>query len=560
MSEAEPLALRRVGFLASAIAAFTLVVAALARHYGWFELRPGGASFEARIYPVFGLFYGAALIVSLRRTWLGAIMAAFGGSALIAFATNQLVPSQAALILVGIAVPALLWLIVAVTELDRRGATRTLIATGVMTVVGFAVGHAVYDAAWGPTHPESTVAELAPSPLRWVWAGNVTATSAEVRAKPDRPAEQAVLLVADNPDFTDPTRVDARDGRPPVFGFVVDDLEPATEYHYAVEIDGTLDAVRTGRFRTFPSAEADFVIAVGSCARIGSNGRVFDTIASHDPLLYLITGDFHYGDIRQNDIERYREVMDLTLSEPAQSALYRSTAIAYVWDDHDYGPNNADSASTSRVAAMASYREHVPSYPLAGPETAVHQAFTIGRVRVVMTDARSARDQGAGTLLGDEQKAWLLEELEASASTHPLVVWVNPVPWVDDADPLADTWGGFADERTEIANFIVEHDIDNLLMVSGDAHMVAIDDGSNTNFSDHPGSGFPLLQAAALDRPGSLKGGPYSEGAIAGGGQFGIIEIDDRASEIEVTLTARNWQDEVLMTHSFVVPTGTPGA
>src|SRR5690606_6078407 len=83
-------------------------------------------------------------------------------------------------------------------------------------------------------------------------------------------------------------------------------------------------------------------------------------------------------------------------------------------------------------------------------------------------------------------------------------------------------------------------------MLSGDAHMVAIDDGSHTDYrtpapdgtaarggeagldaAGAGGAGFPLLHAAALDRPGSVKGGPYSEGAYPGPGQFGTLTVRD---------------------------------
>ena len=62
-------------------------------------------------------------------------------------------------------------------------------------------------------------------------------------------------------------------------------------------------------------------------------------------------------------------------------------------------------------------------------------------------------------------------------------------------------------------------------MLSGDAHMLAIDDGTHNTYGGS-GPGFPVFHAGALDRPGSLKGGPYSEGAVPDGGQFGVIEVD----------------------------------
>lgn len=60
-----------------------------------------------------------------------------------------------------------------------------------------------------------------------------------------------------------------------------------------------------------------------------------------------------------------------------------------------------------------------------------------------------------------------------------------------------------------------------LVILSGDAHMIAVDNGTYS-----PG-GIPVFHAAALGRPGSIKGGPYSHGAFPGTGQFGTVEIRD---------------------------------
>ena len=92
-------------------------------------------------------------------------------------------------------------------------------------------------------------------------------------------------------------------------------------------------------------------------------------------------------------------------------------------------------------------------------------------------------------------------------------------------------------------------------MVSGDAHMVAIDDGTNSDYASGGGAGFPVLHAAALDRPGSVKGGPYSDGAFPGGGQYGILAVDDRADGVTVTLAGRRWDGTTIVEHRFEIPT-----
>ncbi len=542
--------------LAVAAAIVAVVVLIAGGRYGWLDYRPGGAAFDVQIVPAFVAVLVVALVVALKWEVAGGALAGFVAAALVAFATKQLVAPHAALVVALFAIPALLWLVIDIAQSSRRGAAIGIGVTFALTAIGFFVGQRVYDHFWGPTHPASTVPALADSPVEWVWAGAVTSNEAEVRASV-RDSGSVRLAASTSVDLSQPRWVEPIDESGRVVGFRMDDLAADTEYHYAVEVDGMLDDVRAGTFRTFPVGASSFSVAIGSCARVGSNGAIFDTIRELDPLLYLVTGDIHYGDNGVNDLERYREVMDLTLRQPAQSALYRSTPIAYVWDDHDYGANDADGNSPSRQAAMETYREYVPSYELGGADSAVYQAFTIGRVRFVLTDARSARnldrneERSTASMLGTEQKEWFKEEIVDAAASNELVVWVNPVPWVAEEEDGADHWGGFADERRALADVIADNDIDNLLMISGDAHMLAIDDGTNTDYSTEGYPGFPLLHAAALDRPGSVKGGPYTEGAIGSGGQFATMEVVDDGDTITVGLTGFKWDGSELMSYEF---------
>ncbi len=178
----------------------------------------------------------------------------------------------------------------------------------------------------------------------------------------------------------------------------------------------------------------------------------------------------------------------------------------------------------------------MPHYPLPlapqadGP---IAQTFDVGRVRFVMTDARSERLPPERTLLGSRQKDWLLQQLErAAADQVPLLVWVNPVPWITP-DGDADGWGRFAAERQEIGDRITALGLGSrLLMLSGDAHMLAFDDGRN-----NPHGGFVVAQAAPLDRFVRSKGGPYShEPPRQRNGQFATLQVEDTGSTLTATL------------------------
>ncbi len=542
--------LRVAGFSAALAAA---VFMWLDSRSGWLNYRPGGTAFFTYVRPVFYVLLLVGALLAVKWEVAGGVVAAFAAGGIGAIAVNQLVGWHAFLVVVLLAIPAAIWLMVDLLDWSRlialSAVTGTLFAAG----AGAGVGEYIYELQFGPTHPASQVPDLRESAVRWVWSGGVTSSGMHVRARLQQQTSIARLAVSPNGDFAGAAFYEPVDRDGALVSFEVDDLDAGADYQYAVEVDGELDLVRTGEVTTFPVGAASFTFTVGSCARVGSNGSVFDAIRDEDPLFHLIPGDFHYGDIPDEDRARYDEVMDFTLRQPAQAALYRSTPIAYVWDDHDYGVNDSDLFSPSRIAAMQAYRANVPSYPLAGEASAIYQSFDVGRVRFLITDARSAREPGS-TMFGADQLAWFLDELVLAAEEQTLVVWVNPVPWVADDEPGADHWGGYPEERRIIADVIAEHGIDNLLMVSGDAHMVAIDDGTNTDFSTSGADGFPLIHAAALDRPGTTKGGPYSEGEIAGGGHYARIDVDDDGTSIRVGLRAKRYDGEVLISYDFEVP------
>jgi hypothetical protein len=89
--------------------------------------------------------------------------------------------------------------------------------------------------------------------------------------------------------------------------------------------------------------------------------------------------------------------------------------------------------------------------------------------------------------------------------------------------------------------------------------MVALDDGTNSDYSTDGGAGFPVLHAAALDRPGRVKGGPYSHGTFPGAGQFGLMTVHDAGGDrITVELAGRDWTGRILVEHTVRVRVPTP--
>ena len=482
-----------------------------------------------------------------------AVAAACCVGALTAFAAPPIVAIMSGLALL---LPALVLIV--------RGRSRASVVAGAWTSVCVVVASVVaswgYGFMYGATHPSSTAAGPPHGATLWVWSGGVTSTSAVVTATLERPDGQATLRVSPPAEVAT-----ERDGE--VVRFRLSRLRPGGRVEYAVLVNGHDDGSGHGAFRTVPSGASSFTIAFSSCARTGSNGAVFDAIRAEDPLMYFNLGDLYYADITGPDTRRFSRAFDRVLTRPAQANLYRSTSTTYVWDDHDFGGNDADGTSRSAPAAHAVYRRLVPhhAFAIAGPRAPLARAFSAGRVRFIVTDTRSARSPGGQpdgpgkSMLGPAQRAWLEAELLAARDRFPVIVWVNPDPWIGAPRDGADGWAGYATERAELARFIADNAITGLVMLSGDTHAVALDDGTNTGYAGDGRRGFPLLHAGALDRAPQHNGGPYSHGEFLGGGQYGTLEIeDDGGPMVSVTLRGHDWQGNELtsLRLQFAVPRG----
>lgn len=436
--------------------------------------------------------------------------------------------------------------------------------------------------------------------------GAVTDSSAWVKAKLRYRGSSARLLLSRSVDLTEPRLFGpaiAAVEKGNMVEFRVAGLEPATRYFYALEVNGTVQTNLVSMFATFPPANqpAAFNFAFGSCAETGSRNPVFDTIRLLRPLFFMNTGDFHYLNITSNAFVKFRMAYDQVLASPQQALLYRSTPFVYVWDDHDFAGNNSDRRAPSHFAARHVYEEYMPHYPLpAGSgNVPIYQSFTVGRVKFIVTDLRSERDDpkspdGPGkSMMGPKQKAWFKQELLAAQGKSPLIFWVSSVPWIGTAgvnyypvhddtlgfihqtntalfkkDPSlaeserkekssADFWGAFAHERREIADFIRDHGIQGLAILHGDAHMLAADDGSHSDYATGGGPRIPVMAGAPLDQSPSIKGGPYSQGVYQcrkGEGCFGYVQVRDEGRSISVRYSGRNYLNEEKVSLEFSVP------
>ncbi|NYI04262.1 alkaline phosphatase D family protein [Allostreptomyces psammosilenae] len=352
-------------------------------------------------------------------------------------------------------------------------------------------------AAGGLVLPASTAAAspAAPAQLRWnrpqvshgVQAGDVTAGSALIWARADRPARMVVEVAATEEfrrprRFTGPLLTPDTDltGTTALRG-----LPAGEQVHYRVVLADPDDPRATGEpvagtFRTASHRPRDVRFTwSGDQAGQGwginpdlGGFRIYDAMARLDPDFFLCSGDTIYADgpiqasVTLPDGRVWRNVTTEEKAKVAETlAEYRGNfrynlldenlrrfnaqvPSIIQWDDHEVTNNwypgelLEDSRYTVKevdvLAARArqAFSEYFPISTLTRPSGRVHRVIHHGPLLdVFVLDMRTYRDRNSagtetaadGGILGREQLAWLKKELSRSTATWKVLAADMPI-------------------------------------------------------------------------------------------------------------------------------------
>jgi alkaline phosphatase D len=304
-------------------------------------------------------------------------------------------------------------------------------------------------------------------------------------------------------------------------------------------------------------------IAAGSCARQEKPQPLWGTVAAFRPDVLLMLGDNIYGDTE--DMDLLREKYAKLAAQPGFAALRRTVPIVAVWDDHDYGANDAGREYPRKRESQRVFLDFfgIPADAPLRAQAGIYRALTVGppgrRVQFICLDTRYHRSplaviprgervKGRGpyrpqvdpeaTVLGAEQWAWLERVLREPAEVRIVLSSIQVVA----EDHQWERWGNFPAERARLLRTIRAAEAAGVIVVSGDRHS-----GEISRLP--PGDGalaYPLydLTASSINQPNRFNGpddpnrlrlGPWRRGV-----NFGTIEIDWEAADPAITIALRN--------------------
>jgi len=279
------------------------------------------------------------------------------------------------------------------------------------------------------------------------------------------------------------------------FDFDLDGLVPGTEYRYRPIVNGkaalagplTFRTQTLWKHRTDPPA---FTVALGSCTYVnepaydrpgtpyGGGYGIFDAIAAKQPDAMLWLGDNIY--LREPDwgtrsgyLHRYTH----TRSLPEMQRLLRTGAHYAIWDDHDYGPNDADGSWIHGDMALAFFDLFWPNPTCGAPGVkGAITAFSHADVDFFLLDNRSHRVPGnvstsAAGMLGDAQVDWLIRALKYSDAAFKVVAVGSQVL---NSAAIYETYATMGAERERLLKRIEDEGLRNVVFLTGDRHFTEL--------------------------------------------------------------------------------------
>jgi len=241
-------------------------------------------------------------------------------------------------------------------------------------------------------------------------------------------------------------------------------LKPDTAYTYRLEVEGVL-LDDSHDFRTAPAdgAPVDLDLAFVSCSKEDSQVG-FGSIANDDPDLLFFVGDNHYAN---SNVEGTLQWFYRWAHErDHRKELMMHTPTLATWVDHDYVENNTDGYSPGKETALAVFSDYWPN-PAHGTEDVpgVFFSTSYGDVDFFFLDGRYYRGYD-DSVLGNDQMAWLQEELLLSTATFKIIAL--GVQWT--LTDTNDSWFEYSAARSGFFDFLRDNAIDGVAFLSGDVH------------------------------------------------------------------------------------------
>jgi alkaline phosphatase D len=356
---------------------------------------------------------------------------------------------------------------------------------------------------------------------------------------------------------------------------LADQVQPGRHYRYQLYLGGQLVPrpypleFQSQVLWQWQEREApDFRFALGSCTYVNEAGYdragrsyggeydIFTSIEARKPDFMLWLGDNNY--LREADWNTrtgiYHRYSHSRAVPEMQPLLGRAHHYA-IWDDHDYGPNDADRSFWNKDLTLAAFKDFWanPNYGQAGGQS-IAGTFGWSDVQFFLLDNRWFRSpngygQKEGSFLGPAQLQWLLDALASSPATFKLIAVggqvLNPAP-------VFENYSNYEQERAALLQGIADRKITGVVFLDGDRHhseLTRLERLGTYPLYDLTCS--PLTSSAATGAAKEANTGRV-EGTLVMERNFAVVDVSGPAARRQLKMAIHDHSGKLLWEHRIM--------
>lgn len=323
-----------------------------------------------------------------------------------------------------------------------------------------------------------------------------------------------------------------------------------------------------------PQQLATQKILFGSCSHQDKAMPILNAINKEKADLFIFLGDNVYGDTE--NMSHLANKYTLLGNNPGIKTLRENTPVIAIWDDHDYGANDAGGEYPQKEASrklMLDFWNEPKNSARYSRKDGIYTSYMYGKntqkVHVIMPDLRWNRDKlnsvgkekyfterkpknmgpyspsenPTASMLGEAQWQWLEAELQKNAKIKVIASSLQLLPeftgW--------ESWANFPHDRNRLMSLIKKHKINGVIIISGDTHWGEL--SKVTNNLDYPlwevtSSG--LTEEWKEVAPNKHRVGNYTHSV-----NYGELLIDWQQTDPAITLSLKDVKGDIFTQHTL---------
>ena len=332
---------------------------------------------------------------------------------------------------------------------------------------------------------------------------------------------------------------------------------------------------------TVSAIAAPSKILFGSCGHQDKPIAIFDAINKEQADLFMFLGDNIYGDTEDMAVlaEKYQRLGQ----KPGFKTLRANTPVIAMWDDHDYGENDAGSdypqKQQSRQIMLDFWQEPANSARRTRAD-GIYTSYTYGEgertVKVIMPDLRFNRaplnqvsattyqlerkpaKQGPyspstdkkASMLGETQWQWLENELK---SDEKIKIIASSLQLLADFTGW-ESWANYPADRKRLFALIKKHKVNGVIIVSGDTHW-----GELSKYQQ--GLDYPLYEMTSsglTEKWKDVSPNKYRVGDYTHEVNYGDLSIDWQTTDPRIRIALKGINGKEILHTEFALSSISP--